>query len=78
MRLKSPYGWLDRAAQQQSVDSTWSACRAVDISNLRAAHPNALKTADTTAGTIPSSMKEGMKQIIIGSTLRTPTARARA
>jgi hypothetical protein len=34
--------------------------------------PNALNTADTTAGTIPSSMKEGMKQIVIGSTLRTP------
>jgi hypothetical protein len=30
-----------------------------------------LNTADTTAGTIPSSMKEGIKQIIIGSTLRT-------
>jgi len=34
-------------------------------------HSNALKTADTTAGTIPSSMKEGINQIIIGSTLRT-------
>jgi site-specific DNA recombinase len=33
--------------------------------------PNALNTADTTAGTIPSSMKEGIKQIIIGRTLRT-------
>jgi hypothetical protein len=44
---------------------------------LHAAQLNALKTADTTAGTMPSSMKEGMKQSIIGSTLRTPTARAR-
>ena len=43
----------------------------MDISHVDAAHPNALKTADTTAGTMPSSMKEGMKQIIIGSTLRT-------
>jgi hypothetical protein len=25
MRLQSPYGWLDRAAQQQSVDHAWSA-----------------------------------------------------
>jgi hypothetical protein len=33
-----------------------------NISHLDATHPNALKTADTTAGTMPSSMKEGMKQ----------------
>jgi hypothetical protein len=38
-------------------------------------YTNGLNTADTTAGTIPSSMKEGMNQIIIGGTLRTPTAR---
>jgi hypothetical protein len=30
-----------------------------------------LKTAETMAGTIPSSMNEGMKHMIIGSTLRT-------
>jgi hypothetical protein len=32
-----------------------------------------LKTAETMAGTIPSSMNEGMKHMIIGSTLRTGT-----
>src|SRR5512133_1002184 len=35
-----------------------------------------LKMAETTAGTIPSSMNEGIKHAIIGSTLRTPTALA--
>jgi hypothetical protein len=40
-------------------------------------HGSALKTAETTAGTIPSSMNDGMKHIISGNTLRTPTARAR-
>src|SRR6188472_3365414 len=54
-----------------------SGARAVMISHVDAAHANALNTAETTAGTMPSSMNEGMKQIIIGSTLRTPTARAR-
>ena len=43
----------------------------------RKPHGSALKTAETTAGTIPSSMNDGMKHIISGNTLRTPTARAR-
>ena len=36
----------------------------------------ALRIADTTEGSTPSSRKAGRKQIISGSTLRTPTARA--
>jgi hypothetical protein len=42
----------------------------------RAAHPRAATRDDTTVGTTPSNRKEGMKQIISGSTLRTPTLRA--
>jgi hypothetical protein len=33
---------------------------------------SALKTAETTAGTIPSKRNEGMKEIIIGNTLHQP------
>ncbi len=40
------------------------------------AYAKALKMAETTAGTIPSNMNEGMKHVIIGNTLRTPTALA--
>jgi hypothetical protein len=36
----------------------------------------ALRIAETTEGSTPSSRKAGRKQIISGSTLRTPTARA--
>jgi hypothetical protein len=43
----------------------------------RATQRRAATTEDTTVGTTPSSKKDGMKHIISGSTLRTPTLRAR-
>jgi hypothetical protein len=59
----------DRAVQRQFVDSARSARLTLDTrrSIVKRARE---KTADTTAGTIPRCMKEGMKHVISGNTLR--------
>jgi hypothetical protein len=69
--MESLDGGPNRAAGRGSVDSVPCTSRAVDICATNQAQAKALKMAETTAGTIPSSMNEGIKHAIIGSTLRT-------
>ena len=74
-RHRSP----DTPTARASIYSSLRRTRAPRQHDVR--HPlfcgSALKTAETTAGTIPSKRNEGMKEIFIGNTLRKPTARAR-